>query len=265
MKNNHCLVVLFLAAAFSVFPVSLSSLIDRPDEEFPLSETVTWGEDETTVLTLLPDLPGARSIEDRFQEFSPEITVQRLYRIKLPEGIDGNTAEERLRLFTKIVNLFGRPETQVGYTYYSRTRERDIVLFDESFISDKRGRPVEGFNYNFSSLPDEIEYYQLVDEANFSSTVFLQKIMVNRDYIRFSSTNTERIWMNIIPIMKSGGTRNELLIFIHDGYLYTFNCTQIAKIPTARKLGIPVNIPSMFRKRMDVMARWMEEQFLLSY
>ncbi len=264
MKKIVLPIFAFLLVGAPLWAVPLASLVNREADEYPLREDINWEAQDEPDLTLLPDLPGSAEIKSRFMAYEPELTVQRLYRFEIPEGFSGNTAEERLKLFTAVVNIFGRPETQVGYVYRSHTREEETPLFEDNFLSNKRGRRVDNFWFTPETLPEEFEYYQVVDEANFSKTVFSQRIAVDSESLWFTSINEERIWLKFIPLLGAGKTRNELFMFVHDSFLYTFNCTQLKKVPAAKKLGVPVNITSMFRKRMDVLAYWMEDQLTQS-
>lgn len=255
MNIRMVFISLILVLAFTGigFAVPFSDLAEKPDSEYPLSDTIRWEDGMIPILNLLPDVPGADIIRTRFLNYQPEVTVQRLYRMPLTE-------QKRRELFTAIVNAFGNPVDQDKYTYHSETRDKDINLFEDSYISDKDGDRKESFSYSSYNLPEKIEYYQFVDEANFSGTVLKQTIRVNDEYLTFHSTNTERMWVSIIPIMKARGSRNELLAFVDSGYLYIYNSSQIAKVPAAKRLGLPIHLPSMFRKRMDVMIAWLSDE-----
>ncbi|ADK83323.1 DUF6675 family protein [Sediminispirochaeta smaragdinae] len=250
--------ILFLAMGTPLFAVPFSLLSDHPDGDYPLHDTIRWEEGEIPILTLLPDVPGADALRERFFDYRPEVTVQKLYRIKLPAQLDLSDRE----LFTAVVNVLGTPETQVGYTYHSSRRDEDVVLFEETYISDKKGKRKDSFSYTPEDVPQSISYYQYVDEANFSGTVLKEEIEVGDDFLSFRSTNIERMWYAIVPVLKAGGTRSEMLMFTADGYLYVYSASQVEEEPGARKLGVPIHLPSMFGKRMDVMATWVEDQLM---
>jgi len=252
--------IIFLFATFFSHAEPTFSFMNIPIEEFPLEKTIRWDDDSVPELTLLPEVPGAEIIRDRFLDYEPDVTVQRLYRLPLAERVDTRTPMGRRELFSAIVNALGSPGRQVEYEYHSATRDEYINLFEESYISDEDGEEVAGFQYEPGDLPSKIEYYQYVDEANFSGTVLRQMIRVGDDYLTFHSSNTERMWVKIIPVLKPDGSRNEVLMFTHDEVLYVYNTTQIAKEPLAKKIGLPIHLPSMFRKRMDVMAEWLTEE-----
>ena len=116
--------------------VPLASLLDDPAKELPLKATVRWeGEGELPPLTLLPDVPGALPIRQRFLAFQPEVTVEMFFQMDLPQGYLLDTPEDRRLLFTDIVNSFGKPETQVGYTYHSNNQESgDCIVTKELYF-----------------------------------------------------------------------------------------------------------------------------------
>ncbi|MCK5199690.1 MAG: hypothetical protein KAR21_15130 [Spirochaetales bacterium] len=254
------LFILFIFGIFNLTAESYSNLLNRSDEEYPLSNSFSREDSEVSRLSLLPDLPASDSFIQRFNDYHPEVTVERLYRIDLPAKYSDDTPESRRILFTDIVNILGKPETQVGYTYHSSRKDDDVVLFEELYISNKKGKQISGPVFSVDALPKEFSYYQYVDEANFPGSVFEQTIMVADSFLSYQSTNIETIRIFIFPIVKKKGTRNEVLFFISGEYLYIYNCTQLLKEPAIKSLGFPVNMPSMFRKRMDVMGEWLEDQ-----
>jgi len=262
MKQKIFGVLFFIFITFNLIPESFGNLLNRLDEEYPLSNSISRKDTDPYRLSLLPDLQVSSSIIQRFNDYHPAITVERLYRIGLSEKYSRNTPESQLALFTAIVNIFGNPETQLGYTYHSATRDKDIELFEESYISNKRGKEISGFSFTSNSLPSKIDYFQYIDEANFSGTVFEQKIIIGDDFLNYQSTNMKSLWYFIIPILKKEGTRNEVLFFTSGQYLFIYNCTQVLKEPAVKNLGFPIHLPSMFKKRMDVMTRWLGDQLL---
>ncbi len=259
MKQTILVLIVFFF--FGVINLSAeSNLLNRPAEEYPLSNTVSLKNSNVYSLSLLPDLPGSKSIVTRFNNYQPEFTVERLYRFLLPVKYSGNTPESRLALFTDIVNILEKPETQVGYTYHSSRKDEDVVLFKKLYISNKKGKQISGSVFSMDTLPKEFSYYQYVNEANFPGTVFKQTILVNDSFLSYRSTNIKTIRLFIFPVVKKMGTRNEVLFFTDRDYLYIYNCTQILKEPALKSLGFPINLSSMFRKRMDVMVEWIKDR-----
>lgn len=166
------LVILFFPGIPSLAAGSFSNLLNRSDEEYPLSNTVFREDSEASRILLLSDLPASASLMQRFYDYQPEITVERLHRIDLPAKFSNDTPESRRILFTDIVNILGKPETQARYTYYSSRKGKDVLLFEELYISNKKGKQISGLVFSEDTLPKEFSYYQYVDEASFSGTVF---------------------------------------------------------------------------------------------
>jgi hypothetical protein len=244
----------------SAFDLNILSSMNA--DAFPLSGTI-YLEDGETELDILPDMPGSEMVRKRHRAYAPEVTVQKLYRLPVPEAYTSAALDKELAvlLFTQVLDAFEKPETQVGYTYHSSRKDKDIPLFEESYISNKKGRKQDSFRYHSQDLPLSFEYYQFVDEANFSGTVLQQRVEVTKEYFSFQSTNTERMWVSIIPVLGSEGMRNEMLMTLHDTWLYVYNCTQVKEEPSAAKtMGLPIHLPSMFGKRMDVMAQWLTDR-----
>ena len=261
MKHVFSILFFLFFFIFSLSAESVTSLLSHPAEDYPLSNTIRWDDAEARELLLLPDdFSEADNIYSRFIDYHPQITIERLYRIKLPGEYYASNSESRLILFTKILNILGKPETLVGYTYHSSRKNKDIILIEESYISNKRGKRIEGFHFTVKNIPEKYSYYQFINDANSKGAVFEQKILVKDKFLGYQSTNIESVKIFIIPVMKNGGTRTEMVLFPSDGYLYIYNCSQILKEPVVKALGISVNVSSMFKKRMDVMAKWIADQ-----
>jgi hypothetical protein len=272
-------------------------------EDFPLSETVEWKGDEIPVLSILPDVPGAAEIRDRYFTYKPEITVHRLYKVDVPgvspadstaasaraeaganaganatadaqaqgQGSNdggpmeagsneaGGAPKEVLHIF---LNILCDTDSQTGYTYHSSRRDKDIELIEKSYRVNEKGRRIEDLSFPVDGpLPETVEFRQYIKEANFGGAEFLQKIKLGKNYISYTSTNLERLWFSIVPLIGSEGIRNEYLAFQYRGQWYLYMASQVQKMPTINKiLGEPVHIPSFYGKRMDVAKEWLTDQ-----
>jgi hypothetical protein len=266
-------------------------------EDFPLSETVEWNGDEIPVLSILPDVPGAAEIRDRYFTYKPEITVHRLYKVDVPGAFSadstatnaktgagatatadaqgqgseksgpneagsneaGGAPKEVLHIF---LNILCDTDSQTGYTYHSSRRDKDIELIEKSYRVNEKGRRIEDLSFPVDGpLPETVEFRQYIKEANFGGAEFLQKIKLGKNYISYTSTNLERLWFSIVPLIGSEGIRNEYLAFQYRGQWYLYMASQVQKMPTINKiLGEPVHIPSFYGKRMDVAKEWLTDQ-----
>jgi hypothetical protein len=272
-------------------------------EDFPLSETVEWKGDEIPVLSILPDVPGAAEIRDRYFTYKPEITVHRLYKVDVPgvspadstaasaraeaganaganatadaqaqgQGSNdggpmeagsneaGGAPKEVLHIF---LNILCDTDSQTGYTYHSSRRDKDIELIEKSYRVNEKGRRIEDLSFPAEGpLPETVEFRQYIKEANFGGAEFLQKIKLGANYISYTSTNLERLWYGIVPLIGSEGIRNEYLAFRYRGQWYLYMASQVKEMPTINKiLGEPVHIPSFYGKRMDVAKEWLTDQ-----
>lgn len=225
--------------------------------ELPATETLEWTGRESPVLSLLPDAPGSEEVQSSFLKFHPELTVQRLYRLDLPEGL--HTTED---VIFALVNTLCDAESQTGYTYHSHRRDEDTELIEESYRVDRRDRRTEALSFTDSAeVPQTIEFRQYIKEANFRGTTFEQTIHVGETWVRFVSRNEKRLWFTVFPLIKSEGLRSEYFIFLQDGQWYIYGISMIREMPGLNDLlGEPVNIPSLYRKRMDVSREWMGDQ-----
>ena len=261
MNRKIFALVFSLVLVSGSYAVSVESLADHPDKDYPLSHTIRWEEGKAPELKFLPDLSFSGDIYRHFMQSHPEISVERLYRIDMSAKYGRDISDkEKLEIYTEITNILGKPETQKGYKYHSSRKNEDVVLFEELYISTKDGKTIPGFSFSPSKLPKELSYYQYVDEINFSGAVFKQNIKVSDDSISYESTNIEPIKLFVFTISKKRSVKTDVIFFISGNYVYIYNLTQVLKEPSVKKLGIPIHIPSMLKKRMDVMALWLEDK-----
>jgi hypothetical protein len=253
----------FLLAALPAGAETLSSLLSRPPERYPLSNTVEWENRSdpsrpAPVLELLPDVPGAREIRERFLAFKPVITVEQFFWIPLPPGY--SAPGENLRLFTRLANIFGNPESQTNYTYHSARRKREIPLFEASYICDSRGRRLAPLSFSVGQMPGNFTYKQYVDEANFSGTVMSQRLLVTAEYFLFSSVNDETLRYSILPVLNRGEMQSELLVYPYGDKLCVYSLTEVKEFRVRQVMGVDIRLDLMFEKRMETGAHWVRDQ-----
>ena len=257
MKSKNIITIVliffFTFGLTSLAADTLAQLANHPSADYPLFARINWKEGPAPAQKLLPaDAPGAQELRTRFTDYRPEITVEQFFTIPIPAGFSVSSLEEKRRLFTKVVNIFGNPQTQVGYTYYSSTRDKNISLFEDSYICDSRGKKQNAISYTAQNLPAQINYYQYIKEANFSGTIMSQSINTTPDYINIRTTNNENMRYSIIRIMDTGGMRTDLLVFPFENKLCVYYCTQIKKEPSVKQVfGVTIHLGLMFEKRMD--------------
>ncbi|MDR1893715.1 MAG: hypothetical protein LBQ61_03345 [Spirochaetales bacterium] len=256
---------LWWAASSAAFSESLENLLSYPPEDYPLFNTLEREDPQdprspVPELALLPDMPGAGEIRTRYRALRPAVTVEQFYSLPMPHGFSAASAEDRIRLFTRMANIFGAPETQVGYTYHSYRRQRNIPLFEASYICDSRGRRQAPLQFRENQIPGIFSYKQFVDEANFSGVVMSQRLSITPDFFLFTSTNDDTLRYTIIPVLGPGEMQTELLVYPYRDRLCVYSCTEIKELRVRQIMGIVIRLDLMFEKRMQTLADWVTDQ-----
>lgn len=247
---------LFIITAGFSFSLDLSSF---DDAQFPLINNIEWKTGTVPDLTLLPDVPGSSLVVQRFRDFKPEITVERLYRIRVSRALSQET------VFLILAHIFGNPGTQTKYLYNSYQRKKDIPLIEEAYICNERGKKLGPLVFTRDDIPGTYRYYQYIDEANFSGIVMRVALDITDDYFYVKSENTESLRYGIFPLLSKESMRTDNFIFIIDDTLYVYSLTQLKEDVKIKKIGPYTIRPfGMFGNRMDVMADWVRGEFLLA-
>jgi hypothetical protein len=248
---------IFLFFAVSLFSLEINGINAMNDSDFPLSHNLEWKNDSEPELLL--DFPGVEQIKQRFFEIQPEIAVEKLYRI--PLGI--NSSVNVREIFLKLANIFGNPETQTKYLYKSARRNDEVPLIDEAYICSFRGRKAAPLLFNQSDIPGRFNYFQYVDEINFSGMIMNISLNITDDFFYFTSTNTESLKFGIFPLISKESIFMDNFIFLEKNMLYVYSITQLKEDVKIKKIGpYTIRPAGMFGKRMDVMANWIRGEIV---
>lgn len=248
---------IFIYSSLSLFSLEIDSIRSLDDSQFPLIHNIEWKTGGEPELELLPEVPGAGQVRQRFSGFRPEITVERLYRI--PLNSDVNTRE----VFVTLANIFGNPETQTKYLYESFQRKKEVPLIEEAYICDHRGKKQPPLVFTPAGIPGTFQYFQYVDEINFSGVVMKVVLEITEQFFYVTSENTESLKYGIIPLLSKESIYTDNFVFIYRDTLYVYSITQLKNDVKIKKIGPYTIYPfGMFGKRMDVMANWIRGELI---
>jgi hypothetical protein len=259
MKKMTAFIVSFLFAV-SLFSLEVDVLKSFDVSEFPLTHNIEWKDGAKPELDLLPNVPGTERIQQRFSSIKPEITVEKLYKIPLGSNTSMNTQD----VLVKLANIFGNPEAQTKYLYDSSNRNQRIPLIEEAYICNSRGKKLSPLTFVLSDIPGTFEYYQYVDEANFSGMVVNLSLNITDQYVYIISENVESLKLFIFPLIPKESIYMDNFMFVEDGNLYVYSITQLKEDIKIKQIGSMTIYPAgTFGKRMDVMGDWINGELAL--
>ncbi len=251
--------IIFLSFTVSLFSMEFDDLRSLKDSEFPVTHNIEWKSGDEPGLELLPELPGTEQIRQRFSHIRPEITVEKLYRISLGRDNSANISS----VFLRLANVFGNPETLTTYLYESGRLKKEIPLIEEAYICNARGRKASPLRFGPSDIPGTFDYFQYLDENNFSGMVMKLSLDITEQYVYLTSENAESLRYGIFPLMPKESIFMDNFLFVDGSSLYMYSISYLEHDVSIKKIGpYTINLAGMFGKRMDVMAEWITGEFL---
>jgi hypothetical protein len=253
-------VIIFIFLLCSLFSLEIETVRNVNDSEFPLTRVIEWKGGAEPELELVPMVPGTEQVKQRFSEIQPEITIEKLNKIPLR----ANDFVFAKNVFLKLANIFGNPETQTKYLYESFLHNESVPLIEEAYICNERGRKVSPLRFSSSDIPGNFDYYQYLDEANFSGMVMKLSMNITDQYFYVRSINIESLKYGIFPVIPKESFFMDNFLFLDDEILYVYTIIHLKKDIPIKNIG-PYNIDlgGMFGMRMDIMFNWIKGEFLL--
>jgi hypothetical protein len=153
-----------------------------------------------------------------------------------------------------IYNALRRISTLKGRQYFSSTRNKTTVLFeDASVLTDDKSLKKRNDPQPAPSMPRAETIFITVDDANFGNCYYMAKINTDGSGIGYSLTNFKNITYLLIPVIKTGDLLIELYIeSLNEGVLI-YGLTGVNVSSFADK---KVDIPSSITKRLNVINEW---------
>jgi hypothetical protein len=152
-----------------------------------------------------------------------------------------------------IYNALCRINTLKGREYFSSTRGRKAVMFEEAsrVVSATNLRKEKDPTYA-PSMPPKETIFVMVKDANFGNCYYKAEINTTGNGIRFSLTNFKSI-NYFIPVIKQGKLLIHLYLEPLNNGLLVYGLTGVDAADFAEK---HVDIPSTITKRLDVIYGW---------
>jgi len=187
-------------------------------------------------------------------------TVIGLNFIPFPKSME-NMGEFEKQLF--IFNTMRSISTQEGITYISyRAGNKPKLLIEKSwYLETPKSR--SGIDDPFSySVPKKDTYYVYQRDSSFGSNIYQHDYETSDKEIFVKVTNLEKVKVfSVFTAVK----KEQLAIamdtyLLEDGILLTAMATIEGRKPEIKVLGVTVDLPSAFNRRITALGDWFVEQ-----
>ncbi len=252
---------------FMPFPVSAQSAgeADRPPARPPARELVSHFPREryrelveegslkhfftdSVNLALAPQLPGLENTRTALEEMEPKIGVEALFLLR--DRLAGDSEAERdLALY----NIFRSVSTMEGIEYYSASRERMRIFYEESYaVADPDSREPRP-DPTVSEIPrrDRIHVYQR--DSSFGRNVYTVEYVRRENVYLMSMTNLTRMYYGIFPVVAPENLEIHLTVVeTEEGYLFYGACG----VNVISLFGLEDRAKDSFYNRIEALYRW---------
>jgi hypothetical protein len=199
-------------------------------------------------LTIAPEVPGLQNTRSALEAMEPKIGVEALFLLR--DRIEGDTeAERELALY----NIFRGVSTMEGIEYYSASRERMRIFYEESFaITDPDSRePIPDPTVEEVPATDRIFVYQ--EDSSFGRNVYTVEFVRREDAYIMSMTNLTRMYYGILPVVAPENLEIHLTVVeTEEGYLFYGACG----VWVISLFGLEDRAKDSFYNRIEALYRW---------
>ncbi|MDA3808973.1 MAG: hypothetical protein PF518_01455 [Spirochaetaceae bacterium] len=139
-----------------------------------------------TGLYYTPMVPLADKIVDRFNSIEPDVTVEALFKVPYPADLpDGH---DRDMIFYNILREVSKIS---GVQYFSRTKNKYRILFEDVYAIDERKKPID--DPLVWTIPEYDSFPIHMKEANLGRDYYLAEYNYDGQDMTFSLTNTSNM------------------------------------------------------------------------
>lgn len=203
-------------------------------------------------LTLAPQVPGLENTRTALEEMEPKVGVEALFLLR--ERLAGDSEAERdLALY----NIFRSVSTMEGIEYYSASRERMRIFYEESYaVADPDSREALP-DPTVSEIPrrDRIHVYQR--DSSFGRNVYTVEYVRREDAYLMSMTNLTRMYYGIFPVVAPENLEIHLTVVeTEEGYLFYGACG----VNVISLFGLEDRAKDSFYNRIEALYRWFQSR-----
>ena len=199
-------------------------------------------------LALAPQVPGLENTRSALEDMEPKIGVEALFLLR--DRLAGDSEAERdLALY----NIFRSVSTMEGIEYYSASRERMRIFYEESYaVADPDSRePLPDPTVSEIPRRDRVHVYQR--DSSFGRNVYTVEYVRREDAYLMSMTNLTRMYYGIFPVVAPESLEIHLTVVeTEEGYLFYGACG----VNVISLFGLEDRAKDSFYNRIEALYRW---------
>ena len=185
------------------------------------------------------------------------IGVEAIFLMKMPEKL---AAEENPDL--AVYNLINKVSTLTGIEYYSASREKMRTLFRRAYRVKTPDNKEVLPDLTFSSIPSAQDITVFQEDLTFGKNYVSTLYRYNEGRFLMQVNNLTTMWYYILPLVKPGNFRMDLLIVPREDSLIFYGA---CSVDSASLFGIEKSKKDSFYNRIKAMQNWfsalLEEEF----
>ena len=199
-------------------------------------------------LALAPQVPGLENTRSALEAMEPKVGVEALFLLR--ERLTGDSEAERdLSLY----NIFRSVSTMEGIEYYSASRGRMRIFYEESYaVAGPESRePLPDPTVSEIPRRDRIHVYQR--DSSFGRNVYTVEYVRREDAYLMSMTNLTRMYYGIFPVVAPENLEIHLTVVeTEEGYLFYGACG----VEVISLFGLEDRAKDSFYNRIEALYRW---------
>lgn len=254
MKKKTIWSLIFLFSSMAVWSQEITSTLSADEQDELNRENVVFrlGK-ERPGLFYIPSVNLADKIEERYKSIEPDVVVEAFFKVPYPQDMPQG-ADRDLILY----NIVREVSNISGVQYFSRTKNRYRVLFDDVYTVDSKHIKIDDMLVNTIPPYDSFEVH--MNEANLGSDFYLAEYNYDGKNMSFSLTNTSTISF-LFKVVDKGDMQIDLLLMPMDDeiLIYGYCGVKLANPDFVRKIMDPY---SSFFRRLYAMEIWFSNSLL---
>jgi hypothetical protein len=205
----------------------------------------------------MPDYEPIRVLFDKSSAgLKPSIVAETLYlrKKRAPYSNDGENTEWLKAQKTAVLNALVSISSLAGIQYYSASRKRMYVFYEESSVIDDPINKVPRADPVFTDeIPANFTIYARQKDLTFGDNVYKYDYTIHNSAIIFTQTNYTKLSYGIIPAAAKGNLC-VIAAVIDAGEYFLIYAASLAKVPSFplfnKKAG------TSFASRAEALIKW---------
>lgn len=204
----------------------------------------------------LPSAKMSENIKREITNIDPNIGVETIRIMPIPERLGDVSSEERLML--NLYNTIRQVSTIEGIDYYSASRGHTRTFFKEFYVVDKVNSTKKLPDPLVKSVPEKDTIIVLQQDLTFGKNYSELTYRHADGYISLSIMNMKTMWYGIIPLIAPNNMQIHLIIRPIEDFILFYGNSAVKT--TISAFGIEKSKTESFQNRIIALYNWFSKQ-----